>query len=494
MSGRRASVAVVGLLLVLLALPAYAQAGGARMKIQARVNYADTVGIVVEVGALRHEKCGIRVGKGSEEEEVPPVDTGSKGGARWSWLVPGNVTAGTWRFEATCSRGKHLERRVRKVLVGGGFGRRSHGLWVERSMHWGAVRLPSSPAGNGGGSALYPVGQCTWWVARQRPDLPYFAERSGDAKNWAKSAAADGFPTGAVPAPGAVAVFAPGQYEAGPYGHVAYVTAVEGGKIRISEYNFKGDGGWDTRKIAWAGLRFIYRKGETETPPTPNQPLTPTPIANPSAVQATIELHGLVEDTPVAGAVPLSAVTNAAAVRFSAFYFTDLADPESGRSVTIGEDRTAADGFTATWDTTTVPNQGGPGGRTVVVTATVLEPDGEPAGVSSSTRVNVANSRTVGGVTFWPYYVVGTCEDGECEEGLHLRSGPSYDEYPTTGHRFDGEELDIICQGVGEPFISPRTHEETNVWDKLTSGDWVIDYYVDTPNRSRFSAPLPRCN
>lgn len=479
---RRACLLTV--LLALLALPSGARAGGAHLTIHPRVNYGDTVGIVVEVGAGRHERCGARVRKGGREEEAPSVSTGAEGGAKWSWLVPANIGAGEWHFKVTCGRSGHHETRSRAFTAGAGFGHKSRSLWVERSMHVEAFRRPGKAGGNGGGGALYPIGQCTWWVARRRPDLPYFPGRSGDAMHWAESAEAAGFPTGAIPVPGAVAVFAPDQYGAGLYGHVAYVLSVNGKEMTISEDNFEGHHRPDKRTIEWAGLRFIYRKDQATGPPL-NGGVLPQ-------VKPTVELRGLTEDTPVSGQIPLSVVSNAAGVRFSVRYFTDLANPESAQTVTMGEDRTSADGFTMTWDTTAVPNQGGPGGSTVVVTATALGSGGEALEATSSVRVNVANSRTENGVTYWPYYVVGLREEGEPE--LHLRSGPGYSEYAETGKRYDGEEVDVVCQEVGEPYVSPRTHEETKIWDRLVDGSWVIDYYVDTPNRGRFSAPLSRCS
>jgi hypothetical protein len=266
---------------------------------------------------------------------------------------------------------------------------------------------------------------------------------------------------------------------------------VNGSEITISEDNFARRRGPDIRTIPWGGVRFIYHRGDQQ--PTASPLNSAPPGANPATlpINPMVELRGLVQDTPVAGKVALSAVSNQAGVRFSAHYFTDLADPESDQTVTIGEDRSASDGFNMNWDTTAVPNQGGPGGSTVIVTATALDESGGPVEASASVRVFVANAQTVGGVTYWPYYVVGTCEDGEC--GLNLRSGPSYTEYPATDKRYDGEELDVVCQEVGENFKAP-SGEETKVWDQLTNGDWVIDYYVDTPNRGRFSPPLPRCS
>jgi surface antigen len=335
------------------------------------------------------------------------------------------------------------------------------------------IKTSSTPIGNGGGEAsLYPDGQCTWWVARLRPDLPLFRGKSGNALNWAKSAERAGFPVGVVPAVHAVAVFQPGQYGAGRYGHVAYVTAVTGDKITISEDNFRGSRKPGSRTIGASGLEFIYRKGEMG--PAPEVELL-SPQAN-SIAQETVNLV---------------AKSNAPAVRFETFYYANPADPRTGRLVTIGDDKSPSDGFSVPWDTTLIPNQGGPGGTSVVVSAVALDGNGNPIGRPSEARVNVANSRNVDGQTFYPYYVVNTCFEGEC--GLHERSGPGYTEYPIVGTKQDGEEVDVVCQAFGEKFTSPQTGNSTRLWDKLTDGSWVIDYYVDTPNRGTPSPPLPPC-
>lgn len=454
--------AVLVAVVAALGIPAAAQAGGGRgLQIRTHVTDADTVGVVVEVGASRHEECRGGVSEDDREEQLPSVRTGELGGARWSWFVPGNVDAAKWRVSVACGQGEGVRRKSKSFLVDAGSGRKSRGLWIAGTMHARAAQLGAPRGGNGGGGEpLYPIGQCTWWVAKRRPDLPYFAAESGDARNWARSAAARGFPVGTTPRVGAVAVFAPDQYGAGRYGHVAYVTAVSGAEMTISEDNFRGDRKPGERTIPFEGLRFIYRKGESTTTigPLPHVgEMPPVTIAEPPPASTKIELQGLIEDTPVAGQVALSAVSDASGVRFSVYYFTELASPESARSVLIGEDQTPADGFTTNWNTTTVPNQGGPGGHTVMVTATGLDSAGEPDGASSTVRVEVANSRTEGSVTWWPYYVVGTCEDDDCEEGVHLRSGPGYSEFAETGHRHDGEEVDVVCQEVGEPFTSPRS-------------------------------------
>ncbi len=492
-------VAILLCALVTVALaPAHALATGAGMSLSTDVNKSDdSVGVVVEAGAFPNEICHGTVSFNHLTEPLREVETGNVGGARWSWSIPGNLREGRWHVQVWCSGAHGKQTQKTKFLVDHGAGASASGLWIPGTYHHEPAPLRSTSAGNGGGGGpLYPVGQCTWWVARRRPDLPYFKGESGDALNWAQTAERAGFSVGTTPMPGAVAVFQPGQYGAGRYGHVAYVISVEGAQMTISEADFEDKLGHGRRKIGFKGLQFIYGKDEPPTVinPSPVQGVpTPGPVESespPSPAKPAVELRGLIEDTPVTGEIPLSAISNAAGVRFSVVYFTDLASGESAQSVTIGEDRAPADGFTASWDTETVPNQGGPGGTTVIVTATALGPGGEEEGASSSVRVSVANSRTEGGVTYWRYYVVGLKENGEPE--LHLRSGPGYSEYSETGQRYDGDEVDVVCQKLGQRYVSPQG-EETEIWDELIDGSWAIDYYVDTPNRGRFSKPLPRC-
>jgi hypothetical protein len=147
-------------------------------------------------------------------------------------------------------------------------------------------RVRAGGAG-GGGALLYPRGQCTWYVATRRPDLPYFPGKSGDALNWIKSARRVHLPTGDKPRAAAVAVFQPQQYQAGRFGHVAYVESVQGDEITISEANFKHRPPGSRRTIEWAGLRFVYKPGESPPPPPPPAPppppLPPPPSPSPGS-------------------------------------------------------------------------------------------------------------------------------------------------------------------------------------------------------------------
>lgn len=86
---------------------------------------------------------------------------------------------------------------------------------------------------SGNKSHSFPWGYCTWYVAQKR-----YVPWAGHAKSWLANARAFGFATGSVPQAGAIVA----TREGGWWGHVAYVEAVKGDKIVISEMNHIGFG------------------------------------------------------------------------------------------------------------------------------------------------------------------------------------------------------------------------------------------------------------
>ena len=81
----------------------------------------------------------------------------------------------------------------------------------------------------------YAYGWCTWYAWSKRPDLP---SNMGNARNWANAAARAGFPVDRNPRAGDIFVTG-----AGAFGHVGYVTSVNGnGTINICDMN--GLAGW----------------------------------------------------------------------------------------------------------------------------------------------------------------------------------------------------------------------------------------------------------
>ena len=70
---------------------------------------------------------------------------------------------------------------------------------------------------------------------------------------------------------------------------------------------------------------------------------------------------------------------------------------------------------------------------------------------------------------------------------IHSYSGPST-AYPIRSTIAANSSLRIVCQTFG-PKIGTTT-----VWDKLIDGTYVTDYYVRTPNKPGYSAPIPGCS
>ncbi|MBE1877419.1 glycoside hydrolase domain-containing protein [Myceligenerans pegani] len=69
---------------------------------------------------------------------------------------------------------------------------------------------------------------------------------------------------------------------------------------------------------------------------------------------------------------------------------------------------------------------------------------------------------------------------------LNARSGPSTSTSVVRTYA-PGASLSVVCQGSGQKVGT------TEVWDRLTNGAWVSDYYVSTPSDTGFSAAVPRC-
>ena len=118
-----------------------------------------------------------------------------------------------------------------------------------------SVTASINTAGN-----TYPIGQCTWGV---KSLASWVGNYWGNASQWGASAQAAGHAIGSVPVAGAVAVW---PYDAGGYGHVAYVTAVESAtNIQVMESNFAGNmsignyrGWFNPTDPTWGGGSVYY--------------------------------------------------------------------------------------------------------------------------------------------------------------------------------------------------------------------------------------------
>jgi surface antigen len=277
-AGIALAVAVLGASPRTLAAPVVAKRVTVAIVSNGGGNRLDVV-VRVSTGRPNRRCSGVAKLQGRQSRLRPLVTGPDKGGRQWHWYLGDGAKRGRLIVSVTCRfpNGKTVTRVERADVGPGPFPRRPY----KHVVHPGSLRIEAwAPVarydGSGGSADLYPNGQCTWWVARQRPDLPYFAGRDGDAMNWVVSAEHRKLPTGLVPRVGAVAVFQPGQYGAGIYGHVAYVTKVDGDRITVREANYGKRPAGSSRTTGWAGVRFIYRE-VLPAPPPERGPSTPTP-------------------------------------------------------------------------------------------------------------------------------------------------------------------------------------------------------------------------
>ncbi len=84
-----------------------------------------------------------------------------------------------------------------------------------------------------------------------------------------------------------------------------------------------------------------------------------------------------------------------------------------------------------------------------------------------------------------PYKVVSTI-------GLNERSAPS-GASAKVGSLADGATVYIGCQAGGVPYATGGSPSSDNIWDQLTNGAFVADYWINTKVTGNFSPGIPRC-
>jgi hypothetical protein len=71
--------------------------------------------------------------------------------------------------------------------------------------------------------------------------------------------------------------------------------------------------------------------------------------------------------------------------------------------------------------------------------------------------------------------------------GLKMRAGANTGS-AQIGVLPEGATLQIVCQAHGQ-----RVLAGSDIWDRLTNGAWVYDWYTTTPVTGGFSPPIPQC-
>lgn len=246
----------------------------------------------LDVHWLGHATCNASLRAHGRHSQLGIVHTAAAGGGRWTWIGAAGAPGGRWLATVRCTLGGKRVKATQPIKVPRSVSHRRSTVLVRRGSIHGQAYDGFAGKGVGlgsGGADPYPHGQCTWYAWLKRQDLPWFSGESGNARNWYTSAQRHGIPTGTVPVAGSIVVFQPGQDGAGGYGHVAYVEAVSGSSITISEANYHGAHVRETiegvaieiQTISSSGLHFIYGgpagNGPGAASPAPPPPAGTTP-------------------------------------------------------------------------------------------------------------------------------------------------------------------------------------------------------------------------
>ena len=89
-----------------------------------------------------------------------------------------------------------------------------------------------------------------------------------------------------------------------------------------------------------------------------------------------------------------------------------------------------------------------------------------------------------------PYRVSGTCVNGACTVNECTTTVPCGKE--NKGELHEGTPLDIVCQTRGGIARAPNGRK-SQIWDRLESGLYISDLFVEGTARSRFASHLVRC-
>jgi hypothetical protein len=109
-------------------------------------------------------------------------------------------------------------------------------------------------------------------------------------------------------------------------------------------------------------------------------------------------------------------------------------------------------------------------------------------GVLTGGLLNMALASPAGAASgYGPYHVIGTGSNG-----LNERVAPSASA-AKTGNLSNGTTVYLACQAAGITYSTGGSPASDDIWDELTNGSFVADYWVSTPEAGKFSSGIPRC-
>jgi surface antigen/uncharacterized protein YraI len=448
----------------------------------------------------------------------------ASGQLEWVWSVPKNVRSESGVATVSCANSRH--RATATIRVRG----RRHGraklaghirviplkateapavqqLGGSSYPPYGADLVPGSDWFGGHGVNVYSNGfgdndsgqyQCVDLVTR------FVTERFGDPIIWgnanelyqdAPATYYDHHPNGSgyIPVSGDIITLAGGEY-----GHVVIVDSVSGSQINVVEQNASPTGrstleinrsnGYITGEYGLAVVGTLHIKKNTSpsssSPPvstTPPPSTTPPYVAPAGATAHAYQVKGTGNDGlyersgPGANYSEDGWLPEGATIEVTCQILTSSTVNGSGMWDLLTSGYFVSDYYT----TTPAIGKYSPG------IAHCIPPGSQPTTTTTTTTTTGTSLpawSAPAGSTPQTHHVTGV-GDGR----LYERTGPGAS-YPSEGSLPNGATIEIACQTTGSV-----VNNTTAIWDLLTTGYFVSDYYVDTPEVGKYSPGIAQC-
>jgi surface antigen len=449
----------------------------------------------------------------------------ASGNLEWVWTVPRRVRSGTSVATVSCSGDRHhasAKIRARGRRHGRAIARRISiiplkateapgvsGLGGDSYPPYGAVLVPGSDWFGGHGVNVYSNGygdnddgqyQCVDLVTRFVAAEHFGPTIWGNANELYQDAPSAYYvhhPNGSgyIPVSGDIITLA-----GGPYGHVVIVDTVSGDQINVVEQNASSTGrstleldranGYISGEYGLAVIGTLHAKANTNppgstgsSPPSSPPPTTTEPYVAPAGA------------TPQAHQVYLSGNDGLYERNGPGTSYTEEGWLPNGANVEVTcQIQTASTvNGSGMWDLLTTGyfvsdyyvNTSVVGGYSPGIAHCV--PPGSGTGTSpppTSTETISASGafEAPAGSTPQTYHVYGVGSGVLYERYAPSSSGATYGSLP------NGATIKIACQTTGT-----MVNNTSDIWDLLTTGYFVSDYYVNTPDVGKYSPGIAQC-
>lgn len=442
----------------------------------------------------------------------------ASGNLEWVWTVPRGVRSSTSVATVSCSGDRHhasarirargrrhgraLARRISVIALKATEAPGVSGLGGDSYPPYGAVLVPGSDWFGGHGVNVYSNGygdndngqyQCVDLVTRFVAAEHFGPTIWGNANQLYQDAPSQYYvhhPNGSgyIPVAGDIITLA-----GGPYGHVVIVDSVSGNQINVVEQNASPTGrstleldranGYISGEYGLSVIGTLHAKantnppGGTAPPPTPPPTTTEPYVAPAGATPQAHQVYGTGNDGLYERNGPGTSYTeegwlpNGASVEVTCQIQTSSTVNGSGMWDLLSTGYFVSDYYI----NTSVVGGYSPGIAHCV----------QSGGPTPSSSETISASKLYGapdGSTPQTYQVYGVGSGM-----LYERYGPSASS-ATEGELPNGATIKIACQTTGT-----MVNNTSDIWDLLTTGYFVSDYYVNTPDVGKYSPGIAQC-